>query len=255
MMRPLLRFGRIAMLVFVTAALAGPAVAGSAKSASSRVVVELFTSQGCSSCPPADAFLHELSKRDGVIALSFHVDYWNYLGWADPFSIPEATARQRSYRDTLGLRYVYTPQMVIGGASQAVGSKREDVLRAIAARTAAATPRVDVAMSPSEPGKAVIAIGAGKRPKQPATVWAFLYDREHITEIVRGENEGVKLVNTNVVRAIRRIGEWTGTRERIIVDLATLGAAGRDGCAIVVQDGGYGPILGAGSFPLPRGSS
>lgn len=256
MTRAFLRLGRIAAVVLATAMLAGPAAAGeSGKAGPGKVVVELFTSQGCSSCPPADAFLTELSKRDGMLALSFHVDYWNYLGWADPYSTPEATARQRSYRAALGLRYVYTPQMVVGGAAQAVGSNREDVLNAIAQRDAGATPRLKIAMSNPKPGAATIVVGAGPKPKQPATVWAFMYDRSHVTEIARGENEGVKLTNTNVVRAIHQIGKWTGKRARFNIDLQALGGTGRDACAIVVQEGGYGPILGADSFPLPKGSS
>ena len=249
-------FPRLAALILATVMLAGPAVAGaSSKAGPSKVVVELFTSQGCSSCPPADAFLHDLSQRNDVIALSFHVDYWNYLGWADPFSSPDATARQRSYRAALGLRYVYTPQMVVGGTAQAVGSNREDVLKAIAQRDAGTTPRLRIAMSNPKPGAATIVVGAGPKPKQPATVWVFMYDRSHVTEIARGENEGVKLTNTNVVRAIHRIGEWTGKRARFKVDLQALGATGRDACAIVVQEDGFGPILGADSFPLPKGSS
>jgi hypothetical protein len=214
----------------------------------SRVVVELFTSQGCSSCPPADALLRDLSRRDDVIALSFHVDYWNYLGWRDPFSSPEATARQKDYRATLGLRYVYTPQIVIGGAVQAVGSGRDVVLQAVAAQHGRSLLSVSVIRT--RPGEAVIAIGSGPRQKSPATVWAFIYDREHTTEIRRGENTGLKLINANVVRAIRRVGTWTGGASRIRMPLDGLG----DGCAIVVQQGGNGPVLGAALLHLPRPS-
>jgi hypothetical protein len=255
MTQALLRLGRVAVLALATVALAGLTADAADKPAARKTVVELFTSQGCSSCPPADAFLRELSRRNDVIALSFHVDYWNYLGWADPFATPEATARQRAYRETLGVRYVYTPQMVVGGAAQAVGSNREDVLKAIAQRDAAAAARLHISVSNPKPGEALIVVGAGPRPKRPATVWAFMYDRAHVTEIAHGENEGVKLINTNVVRSIHRLGEWNGKRQRFNLDLQALGAAGRDAFAIVVQDGGYGPILGAGSFPLPKGSS
>jgi hypothetical protein len=261
MTSPLTRLGRLAILAVAVGALAGlapaePAMAGSShKAHSDKVVVELFTSQGCSSCPPADAFLHDLSQRDGVIALSFHVDYWNYLGWADPFSSPEATDRQRSYRAALGVRYVYTPQMVVGGADQAVGSNRDDVLSAIARRSASLASSVGISVTTPKPGEATIMVAAGPKPKRAAVVWAFLYDRAHTTEIARGENGGVRLVNSNVVRVIRRLGEWTGKRERIHVDLDKLGAAGHDACAIVVQEDGYGPILGAETFPLPKGSS
>ena len=105
-------------------------------------VVELFTSQGCSSCPPADAFLGELARRDDLVALSEHVDYWDYIGWKDPFASPDLTKRQHEYARLLGLRYVYTPQMVIQGADHVTGSDRAGVLRKIA--EAAALPRVAV---------------------------------------------------------------------------------------------------------------
>ena len=245
MTRNVLRLFRLAAVILLASV--GPAIAGG------KVVVELFTSQGCSSCPPADAFLRELSRRDDVIALSFHVDYWNYLGWRDPFAIPASTDRQRRYRAALGLRYVYTPQMVIGGTAQALGSGRDTVMMAISGQRD--SKRLDVTVKESGPRAAIVAIGAGAKPAKPADIWAFLIDRERTTEIRRGENGGLKLVNANVVRAIRRIGEWTGARSEIRLDLAKHGAVGRDACVIVVQTADYGAILGATLFPLPKGSS
>lgn len=230
----------------MAAAMAVPAAVGKAETPS-PVVVELFTSQGCSSCPPADALLRDLARRDDVIALSFHVDYWNYLGWRDPFSTPEATARQKSYQAALGLRYVYTPQMVVGGAIQAVGSEREAVMRAVAAWHGRAS--VPVSVTQSKADEALIAIGAGPRQQRPATVWAFIYDKERTTRVQRGENTGRTLVNANVVRAIRRVGTWTGTARKIRIPLDDLG----DACAIVVQEDGPGAILGAAVLHLAPG--
>jgi len=227
---------------------AAPAMAGSTK-----VVVELFTSQGCSSCPPADAFLRDLARRDDIIALSFHVDYWNYLGWTDPFSSREATMRQKAYRPAFGLRYVYTPQMIIGGAEQTNGSGRAAALKAIEAQRRKSM--LGVALREAGPGAAIIAIDAGAPPEKPAAVWAFVIDRTHMTKIAHGENSGAKLANANVVRIMRRIGEWTGAQQDLHVDLARLGAAGHDACAIVVQQHGPGPVLGAILFPLPKGGS
>lgn len=247
MTRTLLRLCRLIALAMVT--VSAPVLAGPAD----KVVVELFTSQGCSSCPPADAFLRELATRDDVIALSFHVDYWNYLGWPDPFALPESTDRQRQYRAALGLRYVYTPQMVIGGTAQSVGSGREAVLKSIQDQRGRKVLKVTA--KDGQPGMAVITVAAGPKPSQPAAIWAFLIDREHTTAIARGENGGIKLVNANVVRAIHRIGEWNGARKEIRLDLAKYGATGRDACAIIVQKSGFGAILGATIFPLPRGSS
>lgn len=221
----------------------GPALAGSDK-----VVVELFTSQGCSSCPPADKLLGELAARDDVIALSFHVDYWNYLGWDDPFSSKSSTDRQRAYRAAFGLRYVYTPQMVIGGTAQEVGSHRGKILRAIERLRADKQVKVDI----SHPDKktAIVHIGPGDMPAGPATVWLFAYDKSHSTDIRRGENSGVTLVNSHVVRAIREVGEWTGKALEITLPIAMMGIEKQDGCAIVVQSKAGGRVYGAADFQL-----
>lgn len=235
------------------AALAAVLVSGPVLAGSDKVVVELFTSQGCSSCPPADKFVGELAERDDVIALSFHVDYWNYLGWVDPFSSVGSTNRQRNYRAAFGLRYIYTPQIVIGGAAQEVGSHRGKVLRAIERLRGSQQIKVDI----SHPDKktAVVRVGAGAMPSGPATVWLFAYDKRHSTDIRRGENSGVKLVNTNVVREMRRIGEWKGKNLTITLPIAMMGLDKQDGCAIVVQSTDGGRIYGAADFALMRQGS
>ena len=230
------------------AAIASVLVSGPALAASDKVVVELFTSQGCSSCPPADRLLGELAERDDVIALSFHVDYWNYLGWDDPFSSVASTNRQRHYRAAFGLRYVYTPQIVVGGAAQEVGSHRGKVLRAI--ERLRTTQRVKVDISHPDKKTAIVEIGAGDAPSGPATVWLFAYDKSHSTDIGRGENSGVKLINTNVVRETRKIGEWNGKDLKISLPIAMMGLDDQDGCAIVVQSKDGGRIYGAAGFPL-----
>ena len=239
------------LIAFVVATLAAVGSVSPVAADPAKIVVELFTSQGCSSCPPADKLLGELARRDDILALSFHVDYWNYLGWRDPFSSAEATDRQRNYRRPLGKRYVYTPQMVINGAAEAVGSSRATVLRLI--EQARGMPTLDISVDHPGGDRAVVRIAGGPRPARPAAVWLMFYDRRHATEILRGENEGVTLVNTNVVRVLKRIGSWTGEALKIDLSLRRLGAAGRDGCAVIVQQDGNGPILGAVSFPLPRG--
>tara|TARA_R110000787_G_scaffold257417_3_gene362601 strand:+ start:144 stop:941 length:798 start_codon:yes stop_codon:yes gene_type:complete len=227
--------------------------ASSAFAAGNKIVVELFTSQGCSSCPPADRLVGELAKRDDVLPLSFHVDYWDYLGWKDPFSSAEYTLRQRDYRGQFGLRYIYTPQIVIGGTKQEVGSHRGKVLRAI--EQVRARPMVAVSVAHPDEKTALVAVDAGRTPGRTATVWLFAYDKSHTTEIQRGENGGVTLTNSNVVRAIRPIGKWDGKKTEIEVPIAMLGIDKQDGCAIVVQEGGNGAILGAADFPLMKKGS
>ncbi len=215
--------------------------------AAAPVVVELFTSQGCSSCPPADVLLDELAGRPGVVALSLHVDYWDYIGWKDPYASPQYTARQQRYAEALNLRYVYTPQIVVDGRANVVGSHRAEVLEAIAAAAKRDRP-IDITFSTSNGGTVIIP--EGPAPDEGATVWLAVYDREHVTEIKRGENAGRELRNANVVRSFERLGTWTGARLEIPLDLAGARARGRDGCAVIVQRGRAGPVLAAAAMSL-----
>ena len=211
------------------------------------VVVELFTSQGCSSCPAADKFLHELSGRGDVIALSLHVDYWNYMGWVDPFSRSENSARQRGYKAAMGLRYVYTPQMVVDGRSQAVGTEREAVERLI--REASVKPHLPIQLH--QDGSTITAgLPAGVSPAgSPAVVWLAVFERTRKTAVDKGENSGRSIVNTHVVRSLMPIGEWAGEAVRLtyVSDVLT---AGR-GAAVIVQKKDFGPILGAAMIRPP----
>lgn len=239
--------------ILIAAALiaALPAFAGSAVAESKKVFVELFTSQGCSSCPPAEKFLAELARRDDLIALEFHVDYWGYLGWKDPFSSAEFTKRQHAYAARMNRRYVYTPQMVMNGTEQATGSRRGQVLRAIEA--ARALPQVGVSVIKVDHKTAMLNIDGGFRLSRTATVWLFAYDQKHTTKVLRGENAGQTLVNTNVVRAIRNVGTWRGQAKKIKLPLSMMGINGQDRCAIVIQDGPGGRIYGAVDFTLLDG--
>jgi hypothetical protein len=202
-----------------------------------KPVVELFTSQGCSSCPPADAFLAELAKKGEVVALSQHVDYWNYIGWADPFSDAGGTERQQIYRKALNTRYVYTPQMVFDGAAETSGADRA----AVEKRLAASKSRARIAI---EVDGAKVRIPANQLIAKGATVWRFDIDKRHETRIERGENKGVTLVNANVVRKIERVATYQGEPLEIAIDLAKLREAGRGGAAIVVQNVVGGRIFG-----------
>jgi hypothetical protein len=170
------------------------------------VVIELFTSQGCSSCPPANAFLNEMSKgRADVLPLAFHVTYWDRLGWKDPFSLEAATRRQDRYGHRFG-DGSYTPEMVVDGSVGLVGSHRDEVNAAIEQSKRNQNNAADVSVGKVGENVA-IRIGSGNGS---GTVLLIGFDHEHTTKIGRGENDGRTLSESNVVRSIRPVGEWSG---------------------------------------------
>jgi len=175
------------------------AAAPAAEATPGPVVLELFTSQACSSCPPADALLGKLAQRPQVIALAWHVDYWNHLGWRDQFASRQATERQQAYARQLEAD-VFTPALVIDGATVVVGSDRASVERAIGAATPLA---VTVALKDTG-----VDVGVGPGPLRAISV---LYDPEQATAIASGENEGARLREYRIVRRVDVLGEWDGT--------------------------------------------
>lgn len=223
--------------------------AGTAPAAHSPIVVELFTSQGCSSCPPAEAFLTELANREGVIALEFHIDYWDYIGWKDSFAKPEFTARQKKYVETLKGRYAYTPQMVIHGRAHVVGSHRDEVESLIRQYVAEADKGPVVSMK-RKGDTLIVAIGAGGAGAAAHDVVLVTYDKPRLTEIRSGENSGRTSKNSNVVREIVTIGSWSGKPAKLRVPLA--GKQGDGGCAVLVQARDQGPILAAAALPYEQ---
>ncbi len=218
-------------------------IAAASEDLGSPVVVELYTSQGCSSCPPADAFLGELAMWPGVIALAFHVDYWDYIGWKDRFAKPAYTQRQKSYQRSFASRYVYTPQMVIDGRDHAVGSRRGEVEDKIA-EARGHKKAVEVGFDAVDGGR--VTIPAGQAPQAGADVWLAVYDEEHETEVGRGENSGRTLKDFNVVRELQHLGYWTGEALTIPLALDDAAARGRSGCAVIVQHRDTKEVLGAG---------
>jgi hypothetical protein len=197
-------------LIVVLGFLAGLAPL-SAGAAERPVVVELFTSQGCSSCPPANAYLNEMAHgRHDVLPLAFHVTYWDRLGWKDPFSLTEATERQDRYGHRFG-DGSYTPEIVVDGASSHVGSYREEVGSAI--DQAKRDSRTATAVSIAKAGdQLTIDVGGGSGN---ARVLLIGFDHDHETAIRRGENGGRTLEEANVVRSIRAVGDWQGTALRV----------------------------------------
>jgi len=224
--------------------------------APSQIVLELFTSQGCSSCPAADRLLGDYALRDDTIALSFHVDYWDYIGWKDTFATKSSTGRQRGYGQALSQRHLYTPEIVVAGSAHAVGSNRADIDKLISQARAANRPRVKVELAVSD--GAVIAALSSKKTA-PAEVWLFEIDRRHDVEVSRGENSGKVLSYHNVVREIRRLGSWSGAQRTFSSDLKAAREAGRDGIVVVVQGAGpgsgHGAVLGAAQVWLTKKGS
>lgn len=181
----------------------------SAQASDGPVVLELFTSQGCSSCPPADALLGRLKASGGnVLPLGLHVDYWNRLGWRDPFSSAAATARQYAYARSLGDDQVYTPELVVDGAQGVVGSDSAAVEAAIRRARAAQASRPPVALQAVRDGGPLrITVGAGQGQGR---VLVLGYDDRHVTPVHSGENDGRELTDFNAVRAIAVAGDWQG---------------------------------------------
>lgn len=206
------------------------------------VVVELFTSQGCSSCPPADALLGEVARRPDVIALAYHVDYWDDLGWKDPFSIPEATQRQRGYVRRLSRAGAFTPQAVVSGDTSFVGSNRAAMNKALAE----SRDTLGIALSRSS---SHLLIDLTDRWREPMDVYAVSYLREASTAIARGENARRTLREYNIVRSLKRIGRWAGAPQQMRIALAEF-PKDASAVAILLQRQNQGAIAGAATLAL-----
>jgi hypothetical protein len=200
------------------------------------VLVELFTSQGCSSCPPADALLRSLARRPGVFALAWHVDYWDRLGWKDRFSSADATHRQYGYARRLGLDTVYTPQLVIDGSAVTPGSDSRAADDAI--KDAASRAVEGPALSVTTLDDGAVRLDVGEGPNLPATIWLIGYDRAQTTAIRRGENAGRNLTECHVVRRATLLCSWSGKATRL-----TLPAKEGEAELIMVEPEESGPVL------------
>jgi len=296
-----MKFNRLIAILAATAAVIGPAVAGGVNR---PVVVELFTSQGCSSCPPADQILTHLAQRRGIIAMTLPVNYWDMLGWRDTLATDATTKRQKAYAAAMGHGGVYTPQMIVDGVSDLVGNKEAQIEGAIARREAEieasearleaveaareaelaareaaleaseqqqaraelvtereelATARksvdqsrkarktsIAVPVSVSEsPTTMHIAVGDGSRNDPDATIWLF-HLRDAVTvNIGGGENEGRTMTYRNVVGDLRPVGHWNGEQMTVDIPRANFNGLPHDALAVVVQQGGYGRVVGA----------
>jgi hypothetical protein len=216
-------------------------------SGSVPAVVELFTSQGCSSCPAADALLGRLANRGDIIALSLSVDYWDYLGWKDTLASPKFTERQRAYAHARADGAIYTPQAVVNGVAHVNGSEESQITRAIEKTgKTISVARVPIRLS-EDKGKLTIDVPAaapGSSAKE-ATLWLAVVAKAVEVPVRRGENQGKVITYHNVVRELTPVGMWSGKAMNVQLARHTFMRPGTDRCAVLLQQGSGGPIIGA----------
>lgn len=207
---------------------------------SNPVVVELFTSQGCSSCPPADALLHKLAKRDDVIPLALHVDYWDYIGWKDEYADPANTKRQKGYAHEAGRKMIYTPQMIINGQDGVVGAHAMELSDLIAKHKA--VDQTVAVKARREGGNVIVQVNAVSEPVEgPLMMYLVRYQSKRSAHITRGENAGRDIEYANVVDGWTELGEWDGIAPIEI----TAKLDGDRPAVVLVQHQGPGAIVGA----------
>jgi len=216
---------------------------GSTNAQPRPVVIELFTSQGCSSCPPAEAYIGRLSVRSDVLALSFHVNYWDELGWRDRFALLQSVERQNTYARNLGRVSVYTPQLVVDGRADYVGSDGQAIARALNERREGVPLKVSV-----HAADVVVEIGACA-DAESGDVVLISYLRHAVSGIGRGENAGRTLEEFNIVRAIQTLGPWKGEGRSFQVPVSSLPHDATD-VAVLVQAAGQSRIMGAAAHTL-----
>ena len=232
-----------AAVLAAAAAVLWPATLADAGAGKRPVVVELYTSQGCSSCPPADTILGQLATRKDVIAMSLPITYWDMLGWKDTLASDGDTRRQKAYAQTMSRAGVYTPQIIVDGVNDVVGGRDAQVESAIAAR-ATDEQSVPVALSASR-SIVHVDVGAADVKDANATIWLFRVQPQATVSITDGENKGHTYTYHNVVREIRALGMWKGQAFSLDLPRQELMGSSHDSLVVAVQQGGYGRILGA----------
>jgi hypothetical protein len=242
---------RACALIVCTATL----LAGAAQAAEPRAVVELFTSQGCSSCPPADKLLGDLAQDPSVIALTLPIDYWDYLGWKDTLADSRFTARQKAYSHVRGDRDVYTPQVVVNGTTPVIGSDHAQIDHAIATR-AGSDKTMPVPVSIVQTGKHItVSVAPSKTSSATphAEVWICSVTSSIPIAIGRGENRGREVTYHNVVRNWLKVGDWSGAPATWTVPVENVVRDGVDAAVVLVQNGSHdrpGAMLGAAMTSL-----
>ncbi len=224
-------------------------LAHSSANANPRAVIELFTSQGCSSCPTADKLLAEFRADPSLIPLSLPIDYWDYLGWKDTLALPGHTARQRAYSQVRGDREIYTPQVVVNGIAQAIGSDRAGIEDAVAqSRNYPSSLSVPLQVKVADERVSVTVAAHDRAEAAGGEVWLCALRRSVPVSIGRGENRGRTITYTNVVRRWVKLGDWRGKSENFTVPVDAIKFDGVDAVAVILQSGSFekpGAIMGA----------
>jgi hypothetical protein len=216
--------------------------AGLAAAEEQPVVVELFTSQGCSSCPSADAMMQEIAAMDGVIALSLHVDYWDYIGWPDSFAQPGFTRRQKDYAHAARERMIYTPQVIVNGQDRVIGNDAMAVMERLAARKGAETP---VTLELTRDGDSLVVEARAEAPVEPLLIHLVRYSPSESVDITGGENDGLSMNYSNVVTSWEVLGAWSGEEPLTM----RLPAPGAEPAVVLLQEQGPGRIMAAERVP------
>jgi hypothetical protein len=247
--RLLLTFLSAGAAAFVTASSlsSAPANLEPSQPAPIRAVVELFTSQGCSSCPPADTLLKTLADDPSIMALTLPVDYWNYLGWKDTFASSRNSDRQRSYAKARGDGSIYTPQVVVNGIQHVNGASKAEIENAIGTTSKSLGPdRIPVRFW-QENNTLNIATGGAQpgHPVEEATIWFGVVQTSGTVDVTQGENKGKSLTYTNIVRELTPIGLWKGQPMQIQIPRGAVMLAETQKSVVLIQEGRAGPIIGA----------
>jgi hypothetical protein len=230
------------------AVVASALLASTAARAEPRAVIELFTSQGCSSCPAADKLAGELARDPSLVVMSLPIDYWDYLGWKDTLALPGHTNRQRAYSKSRGDREVYTPQVVVNGTVHVLGSDKDAIDHAIA-QTRHQPGTLSLAVSLSVSGEQIsVSVPAAKGAVTKGEIWLCPIVKDVPVAVGKGENSGHTITYHNVVRKWIKLGEWTGIARTFTIPLRDVTGFGADAVAVVVQAGSKeapGNMLGA----------
>lgn len=212
----------------------------SAKDPENYIVVELYTSQGCSTCPAADRILKSLSKHENIIALGFHVTYWDHIGWKDTLSREFCEIRQHGYADVFRNRSIYTPQMIVNGRLELVGTRPQEVKQALSI----AGKKPIHALGVQKQGRNIV-VSLPKIENGPYRLWAFGYKKGLTQDIERGENYGKTIEYVNAVLMYENLGGWDGSAKSFGFELKD---SEIDGIAVLAQNNGYGPVIAAGKL-------